>query len=117
MLGNCFYCGVALTEPYANGRNEVTSRTRDHVIPRSKGGVETIAACACCNNRKSDFSLEDFRIKFMNSNHKWDGIFWGEMNENDRQGVTLYFAPSRKTWKSMKTKRIARRNAQEVIGS
>jgi 5-methylcytosine-specific restriction endonuclease McrA len=43
--GRCAYCGGAAT-------------TVDHVLPRSRGGADswlnTVAACARCNHRKSD---------------------------------------------------------------
>lgn len=47
-------------------------RTKDHVVPKSKGGRKTVDACLKCNSAKADMSLDEFR---------WvrGGIeFWGE---------------------------------------
>jgi len=63
----CFYCGVRLRPkgPYM--------RTKDHVVPKSRGGTKTVEACLKCNADKKDMSLEEFR-------RKRGGIeFWGEM--------------------------------------
>lgn len=50
-------------------------RTKDHVVPKSKGGVWTVDACLRCNQRKKDMSLEEFRTLC-------GGIeFFGEMRE------------------------------------
>lgn len=52
--GKCFYCGVSVS-----GRFKPSDpRGFDHVIPRSKGGIHTIAnlvvCCRSCNERRSD---------------------------------------------------------------
>jgi hypothetical protein len=50
-------------------------RTRDHVVPKSKGGTKTVWACLKCNALKADLSLEEFR-------QLRGGIeFWGEMRK------------------------------------
>ena len=53
----CYYCGDRLHK-----RNW----TRDHVIPRSKGGEDCfeniVEACAPCNVMKADLDVEEFRI-------------------------------------------------------
>ena len=36
--------------------------TRDHVVSRSRGGVETVWACAACNVLKADMSLDHWRL-------------------------------------------------------
>jgi len=55
----CQYCGVHIG---------MRSGTRDHVIPRSKGGLDVIenvvAACKRCNSTKDNLSLRDFEEKF-----------------------------------------------------
>ncbi len=52
----CAYCGEVF---------EATQLTRDHVIPRSKGGPNTwmncVSACRACNAEKADRSVYDFR--------------------------------------------------------
>ena len=54
----CQYCG----------RNE-GSMTVDHVIPRSQGGGETwgnlVCACALCNNKKGDRTLQEAGMKLI----------------------------------------------------
>lgn len=49
--GRCTYCKVALT---------LTSVTRDHVVPESRGGREIVAACWDCNHTKGDRSVAWF---------------------------------------------------------
>lgn len=54
--GRCGYCG---------GKTRPERRTRDHIVPRVKGGktvdANLIACCQQCNQNKADFDLEDFR--------------------------------------------------------
>lgn len=55
----CQYCGAKVG---------MRSGTRDHVMPRSKGGPDVIenvvAACRRCNSAKDNMSLRDFEEKF-----------------------------------------------------
>lgn len=67
----CWYCGASLK----GGK-----RTRDHVVPKSKGGRQTVDACRACNNRKADMSLEDFR-KLLFEAQGGIGEFWSEKRE------------------------------------
>jgi 5-methylcytosine-specific restriction endonuclease McrA len=50
----CAYCGAKLT---------LRTTTKDHVVPRSKGGPDTllnvVAACRTCNGLKADRTLRD----------------------------------------------------------
>lgn len=51
----CFYCGIKI--PY-----ELV--TRDHVLPKSKGGTfpnNSVFACKKCNGTKGSLSLEEFK--------------------------------------------------------
>lgn len=54
--GRCGYCG---------GKTKRERRTRDHIVPRMKGGRTVddnlLACCQQCNQNKADFDLEDFR--------------------------------------------------------
>jgi 5-methylcytosine-specific restriction endonuclease McrA len=56
-IRHCFYCGKALSRRRA---------TKDHVIPRSKGGSNTqkniVDACRKCNSEKGCLSIEEFRV-------------------------------------------------------
>lgn len=55
---NCWYCGQKLG--YAGGLNSPEQASVDRVIP-SKGYVvgNVVLACALCNRRKADSSVED----------------------------------------------------------
>lgn len=50
----CFYCGEHLHSG---------NRTKDHVVPKSKGGRKIVACCQRCNHLKSHMSVEEFRLK------------------------------------------------------
>jgi len=67
--GHCFYCGIKLDRK---------AMTRDHVVPRSKGGGSELGnlviACDPCNNRKHNKSLDEFR-----NEHGEGYVFWGEV--------------------------------------
>lgn len=58
--GICAYCGCAMTLELGLQ----TTCTREHVIPRSRGGPKTIfnvvAACYKCNKLKRDRDAEEF---------------------------------------------------------
>jgi len=60
----CQYCGRSR----GNLKNR-ESLTRDHVYPRSKGGLDrwdnVVTSCSSCNNRKGDFVLGDINISGM----------------------------------------------------
>lgn len=72
MSKKCFYC----ERPFANisvgelsgGYNVI--RTKDHIIPKSKGGINNhinmVSACDKCNKLKSDKLPEEFLI-FLNA--------------------------------------------------
>lgn len=53
--GRCYYCGV---------RVDLKTATRDHRVPRSKGGRgdpgNIVLACAPCNRKKGDRDEEEF---------------------------------------------------------
>lgn len=66
----CWYCGVQ-TQTY-NDRMP-NFRTRDHVVPASRGGKAKIPACRWCNHRKNAYTLEEFRLSL------GGGMFWGEL--------------------------------------
>lgn len=50
----CMYCGHKFP---------LTELTRDHVLPKSRGGLDVyenlVIACKCCNNRKGDRTPEE----------------------------------------------------------
>lgn len=64
-----FYCGIRLK------KSGPAMKTRDHVVPKSQGGIWTVDACLRCNAEKKDMSLDAFR-------RLRGGIeFFGEMRE------------------------------------
>jgi 5-methylcytosine-specific restriction endonuclease McrA len=80
----CYYCGEVLTEGVGEGqRAPPTMRTRDHLIPRSRGGpthpLNLVHACAGCNARKANRTLEEYRHALVSRGH--GGVFWGEERE------------------------------------
>lgn len=52
----CYYCGSRLRKQAA---------TRDHVVPKSRGGRYTVPCCFSCNNLKADMDVEQFRLKLL----------------------------------------------------
>lgn len=56
----CLYCGV---------EHAVRDLSRDHVVPRSKGGRDSwtncVTACRRCNNRKGNLTLEQAGMELL----------------------------------------------------
>jgi 5-methylcytosine-specific restriction endonuclease McrA len=56
----CGYCGGVFTD---------TNLTRDHIVPRSKGGKDTwmnvVTCCRRCNQYKDDKSLKEARMELL----------------------------------------------------
>lgn len=56
----CLYCG---------GHFKLESLSRDHIIPVSRGGLDTwtnvVAACKRCNQRKSNFLLSEINMELL----------------------------------------------------
>lgn len=61
---DCAYCGRKMV------RNTETHPTRDHVIPRSKGGRITVLCCLTCNQIKGDMMPDEWRL-FRSENPEW----------------------------------------------
>lgn len=63
----CYYCDKPIVHykaaTHANGLYG-NKRTKEHIIPRSKGGtnnsINIIWACEKCNSRRSSISIEDY---------------------------------------------------------
>jgi 5-methylcytosine-specific restriction endonuclease McrA len=63
MRPHCAYCNVRLTRD---------TLTRDHIVPRSKGGTNgdnLVPACGPCNRAKADDSLLHFLVRRRPSCH------------------------------------------------
>lgn len=108
----CAYCGVQVNVIY--GRNNPKKATRDHVVPKRKGGSNhyenMVMSCAGCNFAKDDFEANDFKMirfaliqrgiwlpgTFLRAKHIAAlNIFWKEkynnaMNENVVKIKMLY---------------------------
>lgn len=57
--GRCFYCRCAMDL----GGSGPSRATRDHFIPRSRGGKQAgnlVGACYTCNHTKSAMSADEF---------------------------------------------------------
>jgi len=63
----CAYCGRHLEG--AGSRSSLMA-TRDHVVPKCRGGSHTVWACFTCNTLKGDMAPERWR-KFMADNPEW----------------------------------------------
>lgn len=76
----CFYCGCILVSVKSKDRESLPTRlaTRDHIIPKSKGGAKgfynNIRCCRRCNENKGADSIKMFRKKF--NDHSY--LFYGE---------------------------------------
>lgn len=68
----CGYCACELT------RQTVT---RDHIVPRCKGGKTTddnlIACCRNCNQRKGHLEVETFRELYFGGDAFWHEVYEG----------------------------------------
>lgn len=55
--GKCHYCGIMTT--LETGRADMA--TRDHVIPKSKGGKMSVLACYACNTARGTTEYSIFK--------------------------------------------------------
>lgn len=51
---DCPYCGKQMQVQRPNPHHHKCCPTRDHIIPKSIGGRQTIVVCGACNNAKGD---------------------------------------------------------------
>jgi hypothetical protein len=60
----CFYCGrpIRKVPVKLHTRPPEDLQTRDHPLPKSKGGQETVWSCLGCNETKRDLTLDEFRV-------------------------------------------------------
>lgn len=67
--GMCIYCHHTMTLE----KDRMNSVTKDHIVPRSVGGLttsfNTVASCYRCNQIKASLSLSDFFSSY--SPHKF----------------------------------------------
>lgn len=65
----CHYCGIKTVVDRENKRGRPqppNKRTRDHLIPRVRGGSSvphnTVTACERCNQDKGQLTYEEYQI-------------------------------------------------------
>lgn len=63
--GKCYYCGTTTTLTGCKRRANWKAATKDHVVPRCRGGTRkrdnVVLACFRCNNEKADLTEAEFR--------------------------------------------------------
>lgn len=61
----CHYCKIQMTDAPKGGTHEPTTRTKDHVIPRIRGGPHDVSnmvlCCFKCNCRKGFKTPQEFQ--------------------------------------------------------
>lgn len=66
--GRCIYCRLRMINPQHVGKSTKRSglvATKEHIIPRSKGGrgfSNAVLACNACNHRKGNLELVAFLV-------------------------------------------------------
>lgn len=62
--GKCAYC----RHPMTLEKNMLASATRDHIVPRSGGGLTNrhniVIACHRCNQVKTNMAVQEFLLKY-----------------------------------------------------
>jgi 5-methylcytosine-specific restriction endonuclease McrA len=62
--GQCFYCGTSTS---LRLRNKPTEATKDHITPKSKGGLNShfnyVMSCRQCNEEKADKPFLEFYLR------------------------------------------------------
>lgn len=70
--GRCAYCALRMIDPRkvsrpASGKLPGLWATKDHVLPKSKGGMggggNTVLACYACNLRKGGLGVLEFLVR------------------------------------------------------
>ena len=78
--GKCWYCGI----DFLNAK-----LTRDHILPRSKGGLNNpsnlVLACEPCNREKDDMTLEIYRRHVQHTRRVDRVVFYGETVARGRE--------------------------------
>lgn len=72
----CWYCGVEMRGKRA-GQSHPFRRTRDHLIPTSRGGHDkpynVVPSCRRCNTEKGNLYLDEYRALKGGSEHRFYG--------------------------------------------
>lgn len=80
--GRCWYCGCRLT---FGGASAGTSITREHLLPRSRGGsgraANIVGACRACNTSKQAKTVEEYRESLSQRLGGSAVMFFGEQDQ------------------------------------
>src|ERR1019366_203520 len=73
----CYYCGCEVIDGLRTpkGHLHAQAKTKDHIVPRTRGGRKTVTCCHRCNTRKGSLSIDEFRSK---ERPLYDQRFWAE---------------------------------------
>ena len=67
-MSKCYYCGMQVhhLSVAARARNPEMHRTRDHKVPKARGGLKSadniVTACLRCNTDKGTLTVEEYRL-------------------------------------------------------
>jgi hypothetical protein len=86
----CPYCKRAM-----NSRDFLLQPTRDHVIPRCRGGTEIIICCLKCNGIKGDMDEQEW-FAYMRANPGWWTLTKAERKRRRRAAARQYDQPDAK---------------------
>ena len=78
-------CQWCARQVHLGDRTRWDGATRDHVIPRSKGGRTTVWACRACNETKRNMDLETWQA-FMVAHPGW----WRDPKRHISLGARFY---------------------------
>lgn len=67
----CTYCHRVLEHPSSRSR---VAATRDHVVPKHRGGTRTVPCCRQCNQLKRNMMPGEWKA-FMERHPKWWKLF------------------------------------------
>lgn len=71
MSDRCWYCGCELVEPSVEimqSGDIRRMRVREHQLPKSRGGTETVPSCFSCNSKKGTKTLDEYRFYVQSKN-------------------------------------------------
>jgi hypothetical protein len=85
---NCTYCQREMVR-WASGPRTGLAKTKDHVIPLSRGGSKTVPACYACNTLKGDMFPETWQL-FMLKNPSWWMLQKKELQKARRRAISDY---------------------------
>lgn len=64
---HCYWCGRMML---SRGAKSLLAETRDHIVPKSKGGLATVRSCLACNSLKKDMMPMEWQA-YREANQEW----------------------------------------------